>query len=105
MADKRKYSSRAQYLIKAVAKRRKKIRDLSISYKGGKCTICGYNKCQEALEFHHLLGNKEFGISSKGYTRSWDKTKLELDKCILLCAICHREVHAGLLQPPGETLE
>lgn len=105
MLDKRKYADRAEYLKKAVSRRRKKVRDLAISYKGKRCTICGYNKCKQALEFHHLLQEKEFGISAKGYTRSWDKVKKELDKCILVCSNCHREIHQGITQPPKEILE
>ncbi|MCD6257671.1 HNH endonuclease [Candidatus Aerophobetes bacterium] len=102
--DKRKYKDRRDYLIKAVRKRRKKIREMAVEYKGGKCEICGYDRCIEALEFHHLdRKNKDFGISNKGYTRSWKKIKEELDKCMLLCANCHREVHAGL-QLPRETV-
>jgi len=55
------------------------------------------------LEFHHLKTNeKDFGISQKGYTRSWVKVKKELDKCVMLCANCHREIHAGKLQLPRE---
>jgi len=97
MAYKRKYADRAKYLIRAVAKRRKKIREMAISYKGGKCEICGYSKCIQALEFHHLKNKgKDFGISDKGYTRSWLKVKCELDKCILVCANCHRELHVGV---------
>jgi len=71
MPDKRKYADRAKYLIRAVAKRRKKIREMAIEYKGGKCVLCGYDRCSQALEFHHV-GNtgKDFGISDKGYTRS-----------------------------------
>ncbi|MGB9863607.1 MAG: hypothetical protein ACPLPQ_07360 [Candidatus Saccharicenans sp.] len=94
MKEKRRYKDRRQYLIQAVQKRRKKIRQMAIAYKGGRCQICGYDKCLEALEFHHLESvGKDFGISDKGYTRSWDKIKAELDKCILLCANCHREIH------------
>jgi hypothetical protein len=93
MKDKRKYSDRAKYLIQAVSNRRKKIREMAVKYKGGKCAKCGYRKCHEALEFHHRLGKKDFGISSRGYTRSWEKVKKELDKCDLLCANCHRETH------------
>lgn len=85
-------------IVKAVKRRRKKVRDMAVSYKGGKCQLCGYDKCRESLEFHHILKNKKnFGISEKGYTRSWDSIKSELDKCVLLCANCHREWHAGLI--------
>ena len=77
-----------------VQKRRLKVKQMSIEYKGGKCEKCGYNKCIAALEFHHLNPEeKDFGIGSKGYTRSWEKVKEELDKCILVCANCHREIH------------
>lgn len=77
--------------VEAVQKRRNKI---SVLYKGGQCSKCGYNKCLDALEFHHLDPSiKEFGIGQKGYTKSWEKIKQELDKCILLCANCHREEH------------
>lgn len=85
------------YAVKAVQKRRVKIKELSIEYKGGKCEKCGYNKCKDALDFHHLDPNeKDFGIGHKGYTRAWEKIKVELDKCILVCANCHREIHAEL---------
>ena len=93
--DTRSYTDRRQYLIAAVHKRRKKIRRMAIEYKGGQCETCGYNRCIDALEFHHLNSSgKDFSISEKGYTRSWTKVKEELDKCMLLCANCHRELHA-----------
>ena len=78
----------------AVQKRRDKLKIMAIAYKGGKCQVCGYCKCIEALEFHHINPlEKEFTIS--GGTRSFESLKLELDKCILLCANCHRELHSG----------
>ena len=81
----------------SVARRREKLKLKAIEYKGGCCSICGYSKCTSALEFHHSdPTQKEFGISSKGYTRSWDKVKEELDKCDLVCANCHREIHESL---------
>ena len=84
----------------AVQKRRNKTKEILIEYKGEKCEICGYNKSLSALEFHHLNANeKDFGISEKGYTRSIDKNKEEVDKCILVCANCHREIHEGLINP------
>lgn len=72
---------------------RDQIKAQAVAYKGGKCSICGYDKCIQALEFHHLDTNKDFGIGDNGYTRAWSKVKEELDKCILVCANCHREIH------------
>jgi len=80
-----------------VQKRRKKIKEMSVIYLGGECNMCGYNKCNEALEFHHIdPEQKEFGISASGITRSWEKVKKELDKCLLVCSNCHREIHAEI---------
>jgi 5-methylcytosine-specific restriction endonuclease McrA len=105
MPDKRKYADRRESLIKAVSKRRRKVKTMSIEYKGGKCLLCGYNRFQGALELHHIDSEKkEFGIGDKGYTRSWEKVRAELDKCVLLCANCHREVGAGIQQLPKEIL-
>lgn len=97
MKDRRTYADRREELIKAVAKRRRKIKTLAIEYKGGKCQICGYKNYQGALDLHHIA-DKKFGIGDKGYTRSWVKIKSELDKCILVCANCHREIEGGITQ-------
>lgn len=84
-------------VVEAVQRRREKVKKLAIEYKGGKCQCCGYHACDSALEFHHLSPDKkDFGIGQKGYTRSWEKIKQELDKCILVCANCHREIHSGI---------
>ena len=77
---------------------------MAVEYKGGKCEICGYGRCIEALEFHHKnASSKDFGISEKGYTRSWKKVMEELDKCIMVCANCHRELHAKLAASGGNS--
>jgi len=85
--------------VVAVQKRRDDIKKMAVVYKGGKCQNpkCGYNKYVGALEFHHINGKKDFGIATKGYTRSWEKVKQELDKCIMLCSNCHREAEVGIL--------
>lgn len=74
---------------------RKNIKMKMVEYKGGKCEICGYNKCIEALEFHHI-NPKEKDFSISGGTKSFNTLKPELDKCILVCANCHREIHSGI---------
>lgn len=78
-----------------VSQRRKKLKQMAIEYKGGKCQLCGYDRCVAALVFHHC-SDKNFGIAKSGYTRSWRKICEELDKCILLCSNCHAEIHDGL---------
>lgn len=80
--------------------RQRKLKQMAIDYKGGCCQIkdCGYNKYNGALEFHHLDPNeKDFNIGAmKSYTFG-DKVKKELDKCILVCSNCHREIHGGII--------
>ena len=71
---------------------RRKIKLKALEYKGGKCEKCGYNRCVSSMDFHHLDPNeKDFGLS--GSIKSWEITKKELDKCILVCKNCHGEIH------------
>jgi hypothetical protein len=81
-----------------VANRRRAIKRELIEYAGGKCAICGYDRCSGALQFHHLQPElKEFGIADKGLSRGIDKAKIEVDKCILVCANCHAELESGYI--------
>lgn len=83
--------------------RRRKFKKECIDYKGGKCIICGYGKYQGALDFHHLdINEKDFNISHIKKVVVDDFVKIELDKCVLLCANCHREVHGGISIIPPE---
>ena len=67
----------------------------AVEYKGGKCNKCGYNKCVGSLHFHHR-NPKEKDINWKQIKNwSFEKIKLELDKCDLVCANCHGEIHWG----------
>lgn len=89
----------------AVQRKREGLKKDAIKYKGGKCQICGYDKCDGALEFHHIdPSKKDFGIAQNGYTRAWSKIKEELDKCILVCANCHREIHSGIIEIPEDVI-
>ena len=68
----------------------------AIEYAGGSCEVCGYDKCPTALEFHHRdPSEKEFSIGHLISLR-WSRLQIELDKCQLLCANCHRELHFNL---------
>ena len=69
------------------------LKQKAVNYLGGKCKKCGYNKSLRALTFHHRdPSQKEFSLA-KRKCLNWDDTKKELDKCDLLCANCHAEVH------------
>lgn len=74
----------------------RKYKDQCKEYKGGKCQVCGYDKCKDALDFHHLDSSKK-GYNIGQSSKSFQSKKDELDKCIMLCANCHREFHAGLI--------
>lgn len=97
------YATRWKYCRDCVIKMEKSSRflfkDLAVKYKGGQCQICGYADFTQCLDFHHLdPKQKDFSFSS--IRVSTDKPEIpeivkeELDKCILLCCRCHREVHA-----------
>jgi len=59
---------------------------------GGKCEICGYDKYQNALDFHHIDPNyKEYSIGE--INTDFNKLLKEISKCRLLCNRCHREIH------------
>ena len=76
---------------------RQRLKERAIYVMGNKCACCGYNKCIQALEFHHLNPEeKDFSFGSNT-NRSWVDTRNELQKCILVCANCHREIHYGLI--------
>lgn len=96
--EKRKYIDRRDYLVMAVTKRRRKLKTMAVESRGGRCEVCGYSRCIAALDFHHLdESKKSFSLGTRGLTRSWVKIRAELKKCILVCANCHREIHAGLI--------
>ena len=81
---------------------RRRTKDRIIQSMGGKCCVCGYNKCQSALALHHIdPSQKDFNISIiRKNMRSWSVIVKELRKCILLCHNCHCELHEGIISLP-----
>jgi 5-methylcytosine-specific restriction endonuclease McrA len=75
--------------------RREILKESAVNHLGGCCLLCGYNKCLRALHFHHINPHeKDFDISSKS---TWYDIRDEIEKCVLLCANCHAEVHDGMV--------
>lgn len=84
-----------------VSERRRKMKLILVAEAGGRCTICGYSRCIGALHFHHVdPSSKRFHLSMQGATRALATARVEMAKCVLLCANCHAEVEAGLVAVP-----
>lgn len=69
---------------------------------GGKCQCCGYDRCFDALAFHHLdPSTKDLSFSRvRANPVNWATVVAELKKSILVCHNCHSEIHAGVRQIP-----
>jgi len=86
-------------LIDAAVERQRALKRAAVEYKGGKCQCCGFDKYLGALEFHHLdPAEKDFQVAMWPRKIMCGVLKAELDKCVLLCANCHRMVHAEVLE-------
>jgi hypothetical protein len=78
----------------AVSERKIKMKKALIELRGGKCKNCGYNRCLNALSFHHRNPRtKKFNVAGN-YNRSWKANLAEAKKCDILCMNCHTELHA-----------
>ncbi|MBI2323399.1 MAG: hypothetical protein HYU87_00315 [Chloroflexi bacterium] len=76
---------------------RRRLKARAVAYMGDACSGCGRAGRQAIFDFHHCdPSEKEFGITSDGIPRRWERIVAELVKCVMLCANCHREVHAGV---------
>lgn len=68
------------------------------------CIVCGYCRCSGALQLHHRDpsrkgGNRNFfrrGETDNISRMGREKADAELEKCIVVCATCHAEIHGGL---------
>lgn len=71
--------------------KRQKLKAELIELKGGKCADCGGKFPAYAYDFHHVNGRDmvEGNLMSLGRVAMLE----ELNKCIVLCAICHRGRH------------
>jgi len=98
----RRYYRCGQCRVEGVAARRRRVKEILVSEAGGRCRLCGYDRFQGALEFHHVdPSKKEFMLSLRGLTRSIDRLRAEAAKCVLLCATCHAEVEGGIVTLPA----
>lgn len=98
------YDKNGKQVLKSKCKKclddhhKNRMKDIILNHFGKyECTSCGYNKCIRAIEFHHMdTTEKEVEVSQMN---SYSKERIvsELEKCLMLCANCHREIHEGLI--------
>jgi len=76
-------------------KRRWSKRDRLIKMFGARCFHCGFDKYTSVLDFHHIDPNQKKFMLALYHNRSFETQLAEAKKCVLLCANCHRALHAG----------
>lgn len=78
---------------KRQANKRRDNKKRAVLFLGGKCKRCGLESIiMDIYDFHHNTDEKETEIT-KILNKSFERIKKELEKCILLCANCHRLTH------------
>ena len=88
--------------VEQVTARRRRVKQILVDEAGGRCRVCGYDRCQRALEFHHVdPAQKRFSLAHRGLSQGIAKLRAEAAKCVLLCSNCHAEVEDGLVDVQG----
>ena len=88
----RKGPKQAEY-NKKYRERRLERKKRAIIYKGSKCEHCSLEVHPAAFDFHHLDKTQKDTDPGLMMSCSDEVLFLELDKCVLLCANCHRVEH------------
>lgn len=90
----KKWRSENKEYVKQKQRETKRQRKIDgIYYLGGKCNTCGCMFHPACFEFHHKDPKIKDSDLSKMLLLSKEKFYMELDKCVLLCANCHRLEH------------
>lgn len=96
-----KYHGNKKYFLKRNRKwhkmNKERWREVLLAKFGAlKCQRCGYDECEDALDFHHIdPSRKDSTISRHMYRRKPTSERIEeLDKCTILCSNCHRLIHS-----------
>jgi hypothetical protein len=92
----------AQLVVHPVVAARRRTKARAVAHMGGRCEGCKRTGPPALFDFHHRdASTKDFAVSQDGIPRSWPRVVAELAKCVMLCANCHREVHAGVRSIAG----
>jgi hypothetical protein len=84
----------------AVTRRLQRIKRELVEEAGGCCCVCGYDRCISNLHFHHVDPKKKSFPMTVAMGKSIATFREEAKKCVLVCANCHGEIEAGLIECP-----
>ena len=86
------YQRNKDKIARATKDRRMLIIRYIQEYKQNKgCFDCGIMYPYWILDFDHCRGTKVSDITAMTRTHSFDDVKLEMEKCDVVCANCHRD--------------
>ena len=85
----------------AVTRRKQKLKRLLVEENGGRCAVCGYDRCIINLTFHHVDPSTRLFPMTMAVGKSIATFRAEAAKCVLVCANCHGEIEAGLIESPA----
>lgn len=98
-------SNKKCYVARALKRNRMIYEQYQVFKSTLKCEFCGEDFVA-CLEFHHVDPNsKENDLASMITDHGWKRFTEELNKCICVCANCHRKIHAGVLSIPEQFLQ
>ena len=83
-----------------------KRKEMVANAKNKPCASCNikYDTC--VMDLHHLDPSvKDSQVSKLMKSSSYNKLQEEIDKCVVLCANCHRMLHAGIITLGDEYVE
>lgn len=92
------YSKKKEYYVKKSKEQRLEFSSKFQEFKSTlSCHFCGESESC-CLDFHHLdPKEKDINVSELVSHKNWDKLMTEVNKCVVLCANCHRKVHENIL--------
>jgi hypothetical protein len=84
----------------AVTRRHQKVKRILVEEAGACCAVCGYDRTVVNLHFHHVDPSAKAFRLSTATGKALATCREEARKCVLVCANCHGEIEAGLIESP-----
>jgi hypothetical protein len=84
----------------SVSRRHRRVKAELVAAGGGCCAVCGYDRTSRNLQFHHVDPAAKSFAMTMARGKSLAAYTAEAAKCVLVCANCHGEIEAGVIQSP-----